>query len=405
MTLGEGRPPRAEVLSRSGADAQAARADPGVGPQAANGQRPLLVWDWGRRGAGPFITLQLVRRLIAQGYGDRLVLSLSEQNELIDDFRRLGLPMSSVHTFDGRPSLAHLARISLSLVRPFREQLARYRPTTVLVPMLFGAAMPLAPFARRAADRLIFVVHDVHPHQGERTWLAQLVAQRYLLRLADTLVTISGATREELVKWRPSVASRVVVEPLAGLYDKLSGPRAFPQGRRLRFLVPGRQVRYKGYGRLAQALRLLEGADFELTVVGEGPERASVEKTFGGASNVELRYGWLSTKDHWRLFEEHDVLLCPYDEGSQSGLIGNALARSMPTIVTPVGALPEQIGFGRAGWVTADMSPAALADAIGKVVRGEGAYAARSSACGALLDEARAVSNWSHTLGLELPHR
>ncbi|PWB64628.1 MAG: hypothetical protein C3F17_06430 [Bradyrhizobiaceae bacterium] len=400
MTLGEGRPPRAEVLSRSGADTQAARADPEAGPQAANGQRPLLVWDWGRRGAGPFITLQLVRRLIAQGYGDRIVLSLSEQNELIDEFRRLGLPMSSVHTFDGRPSLAHLARISLSLVRPFREQLARYRPTTVLVPMLFGAAMPLAPFARRAADRLIFVVHDVHPHQGERTWLAQLVAQRYLLRLADTLVTISGATRVELVKWRPSVASRVVVEPLAGLYDKLSGPRTFPQGRRLRFLVPGRQVRYKGYGRLAQALRLLEGADFELTVVGDGPERALVEKTFGGLPNVTLRSGWASVGEHRRLFDDHDVLVCPYDEGSQSGLIGDALARSMPTIVTPVGALPEQIGFGRAGWIAADMTPPALAKLMTAVARGEVDYATCSSGCGTILDEARAASNWPRTLGL-----
>jgi glycosyltransferase involved in cell wall biosynthesis len=359
-----------------------------------------MIWDWGRRGGGPIVALQLARRLIEQGYGDRIALSLSEQNELIGEFRQLGAPLSTVHTFAGEPSLGRLVRSAASLVRGFRKHLARHRPATILVPMLFGAALPLAPLARRAVSRFVYVVHDVRPHPGETIWLELRVGQTGLLCLADRLVTLSQAMRSELVALHPRLGGRIVVEPLAGLYDRLHAPRSFPEGRRVRFLVAGRQVRYKGFERLAAALRLLDPTDFDVTIAGDGPERPRIKALFGGAPNVTLSPGWASPADHRRQFEAHDVQLCPYDEGSQSGLICDALTMAMPTVVTPVGALPEQIGFGRAGWITADMTPPALAEVISKVARGEGDYAPRSQACGTIIDEQRAVSTWPRVLGL-----
>lgn len=363
-------------------------------------RRSLLIWDWGRRGAGPVVALQLARRLIEQGYGDRIALSLSEQNELMGEFRQLGVPISSVHTFTGEPSLWRLTQSVTSLLRSFSKHLARHCPTTILVTMLFGAALPLAPFARRAVTRFVYVVHDVRPHPGERIGLELRVGQTGLLCLADRLVTLSQAMRAELVALHPRLGGRTFVEPLAGLYDRLHAARAFPEGRRTRFLVAGRQVRYKGFERLAQALRRLDGADFEVTIAGDGPEQNRIKELFGSMRNVMLSPGWMCAAEHRRQFEVHDVQLCAYDEGSQSGLICDGLSMAMPTIVTPIGALPEQIGFGRAGWVTADMSAQALADLIVQVARGEGDYARRSEACGMMLDEDRAASTWARTLGL-----
>lgn len=360
--------------------------------------KKLLIWYWGRLGGGALMTLLLARHLIEAGHGDDIALSLSEQNELIGEFGSLGVALSALDTFAGKPSVAGLLRSWPALRRSFRAELERFQPKTVLVPMLFGAAMPLLLSAGRAAGRCVYVVHDARAHRGESISLEQNVAQFLLLRMANRLVTVSHSVRIELLRRSPRV--QIAVEPLAGLYRSRRGARSAPQGRRLRFLVAGRQVAYKGFERLAAALRLIGTPEFDVVIAGDGPESVRVAELFGEQACVELRPGWASADGHQKPFDECDVQLCPYDEASQSGLVCDALAASMPTIVTPVGALPEQIGFGKAGWICPDMSPAALAALMTRVASGQADYAAASAGCKTVLDTARAASNWPRTLGL-----
>jgi glycosyltransferase involved in cell wall biosynthesis len=359
-----------------------------------------MIWDWGRRGGGPLMTLLLARRLIDQGYGSDIALSLSEQNELIAEFRAMDVTLSSVETFVERPSVRRLLRQSAPLAWEFRRQLAQYQPAVLLIPMLFGATIPLVALARSVARRIIYVVHDAQAHSGERIGLQQSLAQFVLLRTADTLVTVSQNTKSELARLHPRMESKLVAESLVGLYDSVRNVRDIPAGRRWRLLAPGRLVRYKGFDRLAQALEIIGDADYELTIVGQGPEEARVAKLFAQWPQVRIESGWTSMQERRRLYESHDVLLCPHDEASQSGLICEALVHAMPSIVTPVGALPEQIGFGKAGWVTTDMSPQALAQQIENILQGSSDYRAASAGCAEVLNQARSASTWSRTLEL-----
>ena len=59
-----------------------------------------------------------------------------------------------------------------------------------------------------------------------------------------------------------------------------------------------------------------------------------------------------------------DVLVLPYIEASQSGLIPIARALGTPVVVTPVGGLPEQVIHGASGVVAQRVTPAAVAEAI-----------------------------------------
>jgi glycosyltransferase involved in cell wall biosynthesis len=210
-----------------------------------------------------------------------------------------------------------------------------------------------------------------------------------LIRLADQTVAPSRFVAGELGRLYPGAAGRIGVEPLAGLYRAASArPRAAPVGRPLRFLAPGRLVRYKGYRRLAAALDLMPSdLAYELTIAGDGPDRAEIERLFARRPSVRLDLRWHAPEEQAALFREHDVLLCPYDEASQSGLVCDALVHAAPAIVTPVGALPEQIGNGRAGVVLVDMSPETLAAALADAVRGRFGYAAASAGCLELLKE------------------
>ncbi len=62
--------------------------------------------------------------------------------------------------------------------------------------------------------------------------------------------------------------------------------------------------------------------------------------------------GWLSHAETQELLRSHDVMIAPYREASQSGVVAEALAWGLPVVATPVGALAEQIGDGRAGWLS-----------------------------------------------------
>jgi glycosyltransferase involved in cell wall biosynthesis len=364
------------------------------------GRSKILIWYWGRVGGGPLMTLLLARRLAHEGYQTNLALSLSEQNELIQVFHGLDLSISTVRTWEGTPIVARLLQAGVRLRREFKRQLAAHEPASIVVPMIFGAAMPLLLLERGIAERFIYVVHDVRSHPGERISTEHNIAQFCLLRMASKLVAVSETVKRELISVYPRAEGRIVVEPLAGLYESKHGPRAALRDRPLRLLAPGRLVKYKGYERVAQALDLIDRDSVQVTIAGDGPERQGVERLFSHRANVAIRTDWLSASERQHLFRNHDVLLCAHDSASQSGLICEALSYSMPSIVTPVGALPEQIGFGKAGWVTPNLSAQALAKLIWEVHRDKAAYRAASAGCLEVLAAARQASQWANTLGL-----
>ena len=69
--------------------------------------------------------------------------------------------------------------------------------------------------------------------------------------------------------------------------------------------------------------------------------------------------------------EAADIVVAPYLEASQSGVVAEALAHGKPCLVTPVGALAEQIGFGEAGWIADAPDPRAFASKLEQVLESE----------------------------------
>jgi glycosyltransferase involved in cell wall biosynthesis len=156
-------------------------------------------------------------------------------------------------------------------------------------------------------------------------------------------------------------------------------------------------VSYKGYERLAGALKLIDRGDIALTISGDGPYRDKVAELFREDPRVRLDLSWRTPEEHQDLYASHDVVLCPYSEASQSAVICEALSMALPTIVTPVGALPEQTGFGRSGIVLRDTSARALADAISAIADRQFDYAGASAASLDILRTEASRLTW-HTL-------
>ena len=134
----------------------------------------------------------------------------------------------------------------------------------------------------------------------------------------------------------------------------------------------GRLVRGKGQYVLLEAFELLleEGRQVRLHLVGEGPERTSLEKAagakifkeavlFAGAVNQDLICDLYSTADAF--------VLASFAEGIPVVLM-EAMAMEIPCVSTCVGGIAELIRNGVDGLLVAPSDPSALKNAIASLI-------------------------------------
>lgn len=338
-----------------------------VEARSAPADRPLrvLVWYWGRRGGGARYTLETARAL-AQRPDVRVHLSLSRGNELLDDFAQLRLPGLLIDTYSD-PLSAGLRCCGLPrLRREFRSYLQAHAIDAVLstMPHLWTAAV--AGVVRKAGARLVSVVHDAVTHPGEwlplHTW-----RQRRELQQADAVVTLSGHVRATLHREYGYPLARIATIPhgLLRFSNLPVTPRRFPADRPFRFMFFGRILPYKGLERLLAAYAMLraEGVTAELWIVGGGdirPYKAQLDRLPG----VTLINQWIAEEDIPQILARADLMVLPYIEASQSGVVVSAYGAGIPVIVTPVGGLIEQVEHRRTGLVAGGLTPEALRNSM-----------------------------------------
>ncbi len=121
----------------------------------------------------------------------------------------------------------------------------------------------------------------------------------------------------------------------------------------------GRLVEKKGFPILLRAAAMLaaEGIDFELAIIGEGPQREELEQLINGlalAKRVHLP-GYLGEEDLWAVYRRADVFaLTPIvaADGDRDGLpnaIIEAMAAEIPVVATDVGAVGELVAHEQTG--------------------------------------------------------
>jgi len=327
-----------------------------------------MLWHLGRRGGGPRYTLELARSLM--GREDvSLSLVLSAQSDLHDETRALGIPTLSIDTYTdlqgfalGFLRLPGIAKAIGDFARAQRTQIALCTMVHLWNPLLVGAL-------KRAGAANALVVHDAAPHPGDNhLWRGLMLRNDF--RQADLLVSLTDAVGSRLVGEQGVPAGKVIGSRL--------GPFRYGEGeaRSLgtppwRLLFFGRLLPYKGLDRLVEAMRLLEAEGFpaRLRLVGQGPFDLGALP-----GNVDLERRWAPEEEIPELFAKADLAVLPYQEASQSGVLPIAQHLGLPSLVTPVGGLLEQVEQGKSGFVAADASAHGLAEAIKIIFGGREAY-------------------------------
>jgi glycosyltransferase involved in cell wall biosynthesis len=300
----------------------------------------ILVWQWGRRGAGPRFAACLAGALQDRP-GVEVSLSLCRDAEILagPNPPRCDLPVS---TYRGMASfVVRLLTIPLALPNMVWK-LSRIAPDLAVCAMPGPLDLLMALGLRLLGTRLVVVVHDADPHPGDG-FPGQMALQRLLCRTAHGLAALCGHVGDRLRD------QGLVADDRRPLIAFTHPPFAFglPASRRAagprRLLCFGRLLPYKGLDLLAEALsRVHPDLGLEVRVVGSGPESPTLDR-LRACPKVLVENRWVPETEIGDLLGWSDALVLPYREASQSGVAAAALAAGRPVIATRVGGLREQL--------------------------------------------------------------
>jgi glycosyltransferase involved in cell wall biosynthesis len=320
----------------------------------------VLVWQWGRRGAGPRFAAELAATIRALPGHDG-VLSLSAQAELLQgrSAPRCELPFPTYASFAGL--LLRLPMVAFQ-IGPLSRRIRALKPDVAICGMTAALDLVMAAALRRAGVPFLVVVHDADIHPGDGFPL-QMLLQRWLVRRADGVIVLTGHVGERL-RAQGLLASKPLIP--AGHPPFAFGPPPPPpraHGGPLRLLSFGRLLPYKGLGLLAAALaRLGARADLAVRVVGSGPESEALA-ALRRLPGVQVENRWVPEEEVGDLLAWADALVLSHTEASQSGVAAAAIAARRWVVATRVGGIAEQLA-GEPLARLCDPSPESLAAAL-----------------------------------------
>ncbi|MCZ7589614.1 MAG: glycosyltransferase family 4 protein [Gaiella sp.] len=296
-------------------------------------------------------------------------------------------------------ALRHLA-VARQVARAARRA-DRVYATSMVRRAALGAALARRPLVvklvadeayerERRSGRFVGTLEEFQRHPGgPRTRLVR-ATRTWALRRARRVAVPSAYLRELALGWglAPERVS-VVPNPAPAVPEQLSrdaaraalGIEGFTLG------TAGRLTAQKALGDALEALARVPEA--RLAVLGEGPERRSLERRAGelGVSDRVRFLGAGSRDDVLALFRAVDAALLTSAWENLPHTLLEALAAGTPVIATAVGGIPEVVRHGVNGLLVPARDIDALVQAVERVVRDDGLRASLAASAAASVEE------------------
>ena len=224
-----------------------------------------------------------------------------------------------------------------------------------------------------------FLCHNVAPH--ESTAFDRILSKYAFLKVKYFIVH-SEEDRRNLLSFKPNAIVKKNFHPTYSVFNSFITYEKFQARRKLDIaqnknilLFFGLIRQYKGLKYLIYAMKeVVKYIDCVLLVVGEFYESKddymSMIKSLNLSDYIIVIDEYINNEDVSLYFCSADVVVLPYVEATQSGIIQIAFGLNKPVITTNIGGLPEVVEDGKTGFIVEAKSPESLSEAIIKYYRG-----------------------------------
>lgn len=209
--------------------------------------------------------------------------------------------------------------------------------------------------------RSISTVHDGIPHTGEGNWWERLINYATLRRSSHLIFLTQHVQRFLKSKVGFQAKSSVIPHGLIEVNGVHLKQRTLKRPLSLLFL--GRVCHYKGVDLLLEALEVFNEQEIEkLVISGEISKDQKHLMNVSTKPPVIWRDRWVSEMEMSDDLNSADVLILPYREATQSGVISIGLSSGIPMICTRTGGLIEQCS--QEDCVFVEPTPQSIAEGI-----------------------------------------
>jgi glycosyltransferase involved in cell wall biosynthesis len=233
----------------------------------------------------------------------------------------------------------------LFLVFAFRD-LRKY--DTLYLPYGHFWDLPFILLFKLFRKRVIYTVHDGILHKGEKSRTTQWI-QNTRIKHSTDLIFLTKYVRNQIA-YKYLKAKKTYIIPHGLLGSMIVSPISEDLNS-LNILFLGRITPYKGIELLNEAVVGHSDNFLKLRICGKSDYNLIIKK----ANHIEVIDKYLSDTEIEEQLLWADVLVVPYEEATQSGIISLGINAELPMICTKVGGLPEQLETGECLWINYDV--------------------------------------------------
>jgi len=213
--------------------------------------------------------------------------------------------------------------------------------------------------------RTVLTVHDVNRHPGEANRTAEWMEREFRRKAAQ--VVVHGETlKKELLNESSAYAGKTTVIPHGafGIYRHWDDREVAEEEQTM--LLFGRMTPYKGLDVILEAAPLIsrEIPDMKIILAGRGSELTRLRSAMVDNPHFEIHDRFIANEDIPGFFRRAAIVILPYTEASQSGVVPLAYVFGKPVVVTSVGSISEVVPHGETGLVVPPNNPKELAEAV-----------------------------------------
>lgn len=255
----------------------------------------------------------------------------------------------------------------LNTLHKLHQRIRRFSPDVVHLQAGYFWFNLFLPWLRHP---FVLTIHDCQPHLGDLPsqktprWIGNIGYRR-----ADEIIAHTEYVKQSILANHSIDPHRVHVIPHIKLGQEMVRTEAVDDENTILFF--GRIWEYKGLEYLIRAEPLIraEVPDAKIVIAGTGEDFSRYRRMMANPESFVVHNRYISDAERSEMFRKASVVVLPYIEATQSGVVPLAYTFGKPVVATTVGGLPETVYDGRTGFCVPPRDERALAQAIVRLLR------------------------------------